>query len=70
MSIRTPIRLDPDIRPTVNVDEAAVALGVAKTTLYGAIHDGSLPFIRVRGRIRIPTAALRRMLQLDPPSAG
>ena len=69
MATRTPKSLDPSENPTVSVDEASIALGVARTTVYQAIRDGSMPAIRVRGRIRIPTAALRRLLQLDSPGA-
>jgi excisionase family DNA binding protein len=56
---------DPAERPTISVAEAAELLGVSRATGYHACRDGELPSLRIGGRIVIPTAALRRLLQLD-----
>jgi excisionase family DNA binding protein len=60
-----PIELDPTIRPTVSVDEAAIVLGVSRGTAYDAVERGELPSIRVGRRIRVPTASLARLVGLD-----
>lgn len=58
---------DPATVPTVSVDQAARALGIARRTAYEAIRRGELPALRFGSRrIRVPTAALRRMLELEP----
>jgi excisionase family DNA binding protein len=62
---RQPIELDPTIRPTVSVDEAAIVLGVSRGTAYDAVERGELPSIRVGRRIRVPTASLARLVGLD-----
>jgi excisionase family DNA binding protein len=56
-------------RPTLTADEAFEHLGIDRTTGYRAIRDGTfpLPIVRVGRLIRIPTAALRRLLQVDEP---
>jgi excisionase family DNA binding protein len=65
------LTLDPAVHPTVSVDEAAKVLAISRGTAYEGIRTGQIPSIRIGGRIRVPTAALRRMLQLDPvPSAA
>jgi excisionase family DNA binding protein len=64
------IELDPAVAPTLSVDEAANVLGVGRSTAYTAVHSGEIPSIRVGKRIRVPTAAVRRMLDLDPLAAS
>ena len=48
-------------------DEAFAELGIDRTTGYRAIKDGTfpVPVIRVGRLIRVPTAALRRLLDAD-----
>lgn len=57
---------------TTTVKTAAALLGVGEWTLYAAIRDGTapLPVIRVRNRISVPTAALRRLLEGRPEGEG
>lgn len=50
-------------RLTYSAADAAAALGVSKATVYGAVRDGSLPHIRLLGRILIPKAAVAQMLE-------
>jgi predicted DNA-binding transcriptional regulator AlpA len=58
---------DPTQRPVVSAEEAFKELGVDRTTGYRAIRDGSFPVevIRIGRAIRVPTSALRQLLQLD-----
>jgi len=58
---------DPHIRPTLTVPEAGRILGLAKASAYEGVARGQIPAIRVGRRLLVPTAALRRMLQLDGP---
>jgi excisionase family DNA binding protein len=63
--------LDPRVRPVVPAYVAFDLLGIDRTTGYKAIRAGTFPVPAVRiGRlIRIPTAALVRLLQAEqlPP---
>jgi excisionase family DNA binding protein len=52
-----------DLQPqTISVDEAAAVLGVERHTAYNGVKRGDIPSIRVGRRIRVPVAALSRML--------
>jgi hypothetical protein len=51
--------------PTVSVPVAGSLFGLGDDASYRAGQAGDLPTIRVGGRVRVPTAALRRMLGLD-----
>lgn len=50
---------------TCSIDEAASILNIARSTAYAAARDGSLPTLRVAGRILVPTAKLLAMLGLE-----
>ncbi|MCE3277387.1 MAG: Helix-turn-helix domain [Propionibacteriaceae bacterium] len=52
-------------QPTMQVDDVAKALGLSRGAAYNAIQTGEIPSIRIGRRIVVPTAAVRRMLQLD-----
>lgn len=54
---------------TVNVDDAARALGISRAAAYEAIRTGTFPVktLKVRGRIRVITASIQRAL--DPAAA-
>lgn len=58
-----------EAHPVMTVAEVAKALGVSRSTAYAAL-EGDLPVIQLNGRKVVPTAALRRLLQLDPQDAG
>lgn len=62
------ITLDPATQPTISVDEFAHLVGIARSTAFAAVKAGEIPSIRFGKRIRIPTAAVRRMLELDESS--
>ena len=60
---------DPEDRPVLSAEEAFRELGIDRATGYRAIRNGSFPVdvIRIGRSIRIPTAALRRLLLQDDP---
>jgi excisionase family DNA binding protein len=47
---------------TVSVPEAGRLLGYSRNTTYEAIQRGELPVIRLGRKIRVPLAAIDRML--------
>jgi excisionase family DNA binding protein len=59
---------NPDDQPVMTVEEAGAALGLSRTSSYEAVRAGTIPSIRLGRRLVVPTAALRRLLQLDLPS--
>ena len=69
MTIAADVELDPSIRPTLDIDEYAALLGVSRSTAYLAARRGEIPIVRVGRRLRVPTAAVRRLLQLDEPAS-
>lgn len=56
----------PEERPTLPVwPDTGQLLGLCKASAYAAAASGEIPTIRVGRRLLVPTAALRRLLQLD-----
>jgi excisionase family DNA binding protein len=55
--------------PTISVPEAARLLGVGRNAAYEAVARGQIPVIRIGRMLRVPKAALKRMLALDGSSA-
>ena len=49
-------------RLTVTVEEAAVILGISRTTAYGCASRNEIPTVRLGRRVVVPTAALMAML--------
>jgi excisionase family DNA binding protein len=62
-----PMIPDPAVRPVMTAEEAFAELGIDRSTGYKAIRDGTfpLPVIRVGRLIRVPTASLRRLLEIE-----
>jgi hypothetical protein len=62
------ICLDPVLNPTMPVDDLAIVLNTGRTATYDAIKRGDLdvPIIKIGRKWRVPTAAVRRLLELDP----
>jgi len=55
----------------VTVEDAAVLLQLGRQTAYAAVKKGDIPHIRINGRIRVPSAALRaKMEKLEPSKAA
>lgn len=51
---------------TVSVECAAQALGISRAYAYQLVKSGDLPVIRLGAkRVRVPSAALRRMLGVE-----
>lgn len=62
---------DPSATPTLRVwPEVGEILGLSKVSTYAAVKRGDIPTIRFGRRIVVPTAALRRLLQIDGASEG
>lgn len=51
-----------DYGPTVTVDEAAVILGIARSSAYDAVKTGAIQSIRFGRRIVVPKSAIERLL--------
>jgi excisionase family DNA binding protein len=57
-------------RPVISAEEAFALLGIHRSTGYKSIRDSSfpLPTFKVGNKIRIPTAAVLRLLHLTVPT--
>ena len=47
---------------TVTVEQAARRLGISRSTAYECVRNGSLPSLRFRRRIVIPSSVVDRLL--------
>lgn len=56
-------------RPTLSVAETATLLGISRWLVQQAVHDGSLPSVRVGRRILIPRSRLLAWLDGANPDA-
>lgn len=56
---------DPANAPTMNVEQVAKAFHISRAKAYEAVRLGDIPSIKLGRRLVVPTAAVRRMLQLD-----
>ena len=61
----TPPDLDPAVRPTTTIEEAARLFGIGRSSAYSAAANGDIRTIRLGHRLLVPTAWLRRVLELD-----
>ena len=59
---------DPVEKPTLTPDETAKVLGLGRTATYEAIRRGEIPSLRFGRSVKVPTAALLRLLGHDPDS--
>jgi excisionase family DNA binding protein len=61
---------DPDLRPTLSVEEAGELLGIGRSLAYSKAASGELPSIRLGRRLVVPTAAILRLLgrEVEAPS--
>jgi hypothetical protein len=65
-----PLIPDPEQVPTVPLwPLAGKALGLCRESTYAAAARGEIPVLRFGARLRVPTAALRRLLDLDDAKA-
>jgi excisionase family DNA binding protein len=56
--------------PAVTVEVTAVLLNMSRHGAYAAVEKGDIPSFRIGANIRIPSAALRAMLQIGPSREG
>ena len=49
-------------QPTASVPEAGLLLGLARNASYEAAKRGEIPTLRFGGKLRVPTAVLRKMI--------
>ena len=61
---------DPADAPTMQVEQVAKAFHISRAKAYEAVKSGDIPAIKLGRRIVVPTAAVRRMLQLDGNGGG
>lgn len=54
--------------PVLTVEVAGAFLGMSRRAAYRAAAAGTLPTIRVGGRLRVPTARLYELVGLPVPS--
>lgn len=60
--------MDANNTLTLSVKEAGQRLGVGRTVAFRLAHEGVIPTIRLGRKIRVPVAALERMLSGDAGS--
>jgi excisionase family DNA binding protein len=53
-------------KPVLTVEEAGRVLRISRNSAYEAARIGQLPTLRIGRRVLVPTAALLRMLGIDP----
>ncbi|MGH9079689.1 MAG: helix-turn-helix domain-containing protein [Acidimicrobiales bacterium] len=65
-------RSRPISKPLLSVEEASVLLGETRSTMYRAVKAGTLPLpvILIGSRIRIPRAAVERLIEGIPSGQG
>ncbi len=51
--------------PSISVELAGKALGIQRSSAYAAIRSGELPHVKIGRRIAVPTAWIRRKLQIE-----
>jgi excisionase family DNA binding protein len=52
-------------KPVLSIEETRRILGLGRSSAYNAVASGEIPTIRIGRLVKVPTAGLRRMLQLD-----
>lgn len=57
-------------RLTVTVTQAAVMLGISRTSAYERVRRGEIPTVRLGRRLLVPKARLLAMLDGEPPAAS
>lgn len=58
---RAPVRRHP-ARATVTVQEAAMVLGVSRSSAYELVRSGAIPSLRLGHRLVVPRRALMQMV--------
>lgn len=56
---------DPAEQPTMTVEEVGEVFSVSRASAYEGVKSGAIPSIKIGRRIVVPTAKVRRMVELD-----
>lgn len=56
--------------PTMKVERVAKAFGISRASAYEGIRKGDIASVRIGQRFVVPTAWVRRVLQLDVPGTN
>jgi excisionase family DNA binding protein len=65
------MKTDADATLVIDVVEAGRRLGISRSAAYQAVRAGQIPSVRIGRLIRVPLAALQRMLdQAGADAAG
>lgn len=54
-------------RPTLDVAQAAKALGIGRSLAFEAVARGEIPSTRIGRRIRVLSSGIRKILHRDVP---
>jgi excisionase family DNA binding protein len=57
-------------RRVLTVTEAAALLRISRSAAYRRVDDGTLPVVRLGGRLRVPVEALENLLRSVDPTLG
>jgi excisionase family DNA binding protein len=57
-----PMKTDTEATLVIDVVEAGRRLGISRSAAYQAVHAGQIPSVRIGRLIKVPVAALQRML--------
>lgn len=52
-------------RPTISVESYAEVMGISRSFAYNLAKAGGIPVIRLGRRMRVPSAAVLRMLEFE-----
>ena len=55
---------------TVTVAQAAVMLGISRTSAYERVRRGEIPTVRLGRRLLVPKARLLAMVEGEPPAVS
>jgi excisionase family DNA binding protein len=70
MSVRGPVGAEDD-RLVLNVPEAGALLGLSRNAAYEAAKNGQIPVVKIGKLLKVPKAALMRLLdQAESSSNG
>ena len=57
---------NPDVTPIMKLwPDVGNLFGLGRSATYAAANRGEIPTLKIGGRAVVPTAALRRMFELD-----
>ena len=57
-------------KPWITVVEAGLIFGMSRSNAYFAVKNNQIPSIRIGRRVKVPTAAIREMLNPKTVAGG